>query len=195
MSDYVLGPSQNSITINHDEGDVLLGIFIQGKIQGFHTEIAERIVHTNPLARNGFYPVLPETFLPVICLVYHTVRLFFNRLAEASSVVSLRFAFGQLGCKDRRELCLGTCDKPIVTEVADNKQLQFRCGMGGITGPYVWNDPSYTHLPKYCLTGPCLKEKMEWQHTINQDLMQKAWHPDRLTKWCLDTEELVDLSL
>jgi hypothetical protein len=194
LSEYVLTPSQNSIIVKR-QGDVLLGLFIKGNIQGFHTEIADCIVHTNTLARNGFYPVLPETFLPLICLAFHDVRLVFDRQAEASSVISLHLAYGHLSCEDRRALCIGMNDKPLVTDVMTNQQLKITSGMGGITGPYMCNNPSYTHLPKYCSTCPGLKEKMDWQHTINKDLMQKTWHPDRLTKWCLDTEELVDLSL
>lgn len=193
LSDYVLGPSQNSINVER-KGDVLLGVFIEGHIQGFHTKIHDDVVHTNTLARNGFYPVLPETFLPVISLSFHDVRLFFDRQAGITSDISLRFAFGHLGHNDRRALCVGMNDKPVVAEVVNHKQLRITAGMGNITGPYVCNDPAYTHLPRY-LTLPGLKEKVKWQHTINEELMQKTWHPDRLTKWCLDIEELVDISL
>lgn len=193
LSDYVLGASQNSINVER-KGDVLLGVFIQGDIQGFHTKIHDDVVHTNKLARNGFYPVLPKTFLPMICLAFHEVRLFFDRQAGITSDISLRFAFGYLSSEDRRALCIGMNNKPVVTEVMNSKQLIISAGMGNVAGPYVCNDPAYTHLPRY-LTLPGLKEKIKWQHTINEELMQKTWHPDRLTKWCLDIQELVDMSL
>ena len=190
LTDNVLKSNESLIDLH--QGDVVLGCFIEGEIMGFHTEIAGTIVHSNTLARNGFYPVLPETFLPVICLSFHLTRLVMHRAPGSSSDVKVRLACALLKDTDRLNLCSA---ENVATEVMSHQMLKFRLGMAGLAGPYVSNDAAYTYLPNICFeTFPGLEEKREWQQVILQELMKITWHPDRFVEWCLDHEEVENLS-
>ncbi len=126
-------------------------------------------------------------YITMLCVQYHNVYLVFDRQTGTTSETFLRLAFGHLTHNCRKALCMSSW----AAEVLNKKILKIQYGMGNIM-PYVSNDPSFHYLPR-CLPG--LKEKIDWQHTINEELMQKTWHPERLTKWSLDTEELVDVLL
>lgn len=146
LSKYVMVSGEQSILVKR-EGDILLGFFIEGQILEFSTEIGGNLVHKSVITEDGFYPVLSSTFVPLICLGFHDVRLVFEPQAGTSSDINLQLVFGHLSHIDRRALCVGMNTKPLVTELMDKRALKISSGMGKVVDSYDEKDLSCTHLP------------------------------------------------
>ncbi len=177
-----------SITLQvYDHYDILLGIFVQGHIQRFHTEIGGNRVQTTDVGDSGFYPVLKTTFLPLLGLMHSRIVLVFDRKPMSTTDTTVRLAYGKLGnLSDRRRLCHSS----FATAVMNRNFLTMGNGVGNVS-PYVPDGVLY-YLPQYDIF-PGLKEKIKWQHVIDEELMQVTWHPKRFTKWCLHFREIANL--
>lgn len=211
LHDFVLTPNDHTLQIAR-LGDVVLGVFVQKRgVFEVATKIGGSVVHKAPvrnvglslpneslqdglLLQDGFYSMLLNTFLPIIFLQYVETKLVFKRLpneslqADNKSDISIRVAYGYLTWEDRKALAMSGV---LVAESTDGAGVHFGCGTAFLAA--LQDGSNIVHLPR-CYTFPCLEEKIEWQRTINKDLMQRTWHPERFMQWCLDTEEVQEMT-
>lgn len=124
--------------------------------------------------------ILETTVIPLIAMVYHIVKIDFP-----DQPGNLTLIYGALDNNERRLVAT----TPLYLPLPSSGYMRVEGGMGF---------PVETPLPADAIVWPILgstpywkkqaEKKAEWLRTIEQELMERAWHPSRLI-WCLDMED------